>query len=45
MSLYLVFLRRPESLDDRRSDPFWEFGSFGRTGLSFPRNFVFQESR
>lgn len=32
MSLYLVFLRRPESLDDRRSDPFWEFGSFGRTG-------------
>jgi len=32
MSLYFVFLRRPRDLDDRRSDPFWEFGSFGRTG-------------
>lgn len=30
--LYFVFLRRPRDLDDRRDDPFWEFGSFGRTG-------------
>lgn len=30
--LYLVFLRRPRSSDDSRHDPFWEFGSFGRTG-------------
>lgn len=30
--LYFVFLRRPVGLDDRRDDPFWEFGSFGRTG-------------
>jgi len=32
MSLYFVFLRRPRGPRDRRSDPFWEFGSFGRTG-------------
>jgi hypothetical protein len=32
MSLYFVFLRRPGDLSDRRNDPFWEFGSFGRTG-------------
>ena len=32
MSLYLVFLRRPKNNTDRRNDPFWEFGSFGRTG-------------
>lgn len=32
VSTYLVFLRRPWSLADRRNDPFWEFGSFGRTG-------------
>lgn len=32
MNLYFVFLRRPRSPDDRRDDPFWEFGSFGRTG-------------
>ncbi|MHB8425797.1 MAG: hypothetical protein ACYDB9_11735 [Gammaproteobacteria bacterium] len=30
--LYFVFLRRPCNLSDRRDDPFWEFGSFGRTG-------------
>lgn len=30
--LYFVYLRRPSSLCDRRDDPFWEFGSFGRTG-------------
>ena len=30
--LYFVFLRRPSGLSDRRDDPFWEFGSFGRTG-------------
>ncbi len=32
MSLYLVYLRRPRNTADRRSDPFWEFGSFGITG-------------
>ena len=32
MSLFFVFLRKPVNLDDQRSDPFWEFGSFGRTG-------------
>lgn len=32
MSVYFVFLRRPRGPSDRRSDPFWEFGSFGRTG-------------
>jgi hypothetical protein len=32
MSLYFVFLRQPHSPLDKRSDPFWEFGSFGRTG-------------
>lgn len=32
MSLYFVFLRKPKDLTDRRNDPFWEFGSFGRTG-------------
>lgn len=31
MSVFVVYLRRPSS-DDKRSDPFWEFGSFGRTG-------------
>lgn len=30
--LYFLFLRRPQSLNDMRSDPFWEFGSFGVTG-------------
>lgn len=30
--MYFVFLRRPRGLDDPRDDPFWEFGSFGRTG-------------
>ncbi|MGH8122100.1 MAG: hypothetical protein ACREPT_04955, partial [Rudaea sp.] len=30
--LYFVFLRRPRGFDDQRDDPFWEFGSFGRTG-------------
>jgi hypothetical protein len=32
MSVYFVYLRRPGGLDDRRNDPFWEFGSFGKTG-------------
>jgi hypothetical protein len=32
MSVYVVYLRRPRNLLDRRSDPFWEFGSFGATG-------------
>ncbi len=32
MKIYTVFLRRPKGLRDRRNDPFWEFGSFGRTG-------------
>ncbi len=32
MSLFFVFLRRPRHLGDRRNDPFWEFGSFGKTG-------------
>jgi hypothetical protein len=32
MSMYFVYLRRPRDLLDRRSDPFWEFGSFGTTG-------------
>jgi len=31
MSLYFVFLRQP-TIVDRRNDPFWEFGSFGKTG-------------
>jgi len=32
MSVYFVYLRRPNKLNDRRNDPFWEFGSFGKTG-------------
>jgi hypothetical protein len=32
MSFYTVYLRQPGGLDDRRCDPFWEFGSFGSTG-------------
>lgn len=32
MSIYFVFLRRPQNLSDPRDDPFWEFGSFGSTG-------------
>lgn len=32
MNLYFVFLRRPVKNSDRRNDPFWEFGSFGKTG-------------
>jgi hypothetical protein len=32
MNLYFTFLRQPRSIDDRREDPFWEAGSFGRTG-------------
>jgi hypothetical protein len=32
MSLYFVFLRQPRKTEDRRDDPFWEAGSFGRTG-------------
>src|ERR1041384_295495 len=33
-NLYLVLLRRPRRWDpkEKRSDPFWEFGSFGTTG-------------
>ena len=30
--LYFVYLRQPARKDDRRCDPFWEFGSFGLTG-------------
>lgn len=44
MSLYFVFLRRPFELDDRRSDPFWEFGSFGATGCH-RRNLLNPNSR
>lgn len=44
MSFYFVFLRRPGRLDDRRSDPFWEFGSFGRTGCH-SRNLLNPSSR
>lgn len=43
--LYLVFLRQPRAAKtlDKRSDPFWEFGSFGLTGchsrnLMHPKN-------
>jgi hypothetical protein len=32
MNLYFVYLRQPRQFHDRRDDPFWEFGSFGRTG-------------
>ncbi len=32
MTLYFIFLRVPRSPTDRRDDPFWEFGSFGKTG-------------
>lgn len=32
VSLYFVYLRPPETLSDRRDDPLWEFGSFGKTG-------------
>ncbi len=32
MSIYFIFLRQPKDREDRRNDPFWEFGSFGRTG-------------
>ncbi|MCE5232789.1 MAG: hypothetical protein ABFC67_03150 [Mizugakiibacter sp.] len=31
MNTFLVYLRRPDGIDDRRNDPFWEFGSFGVT--------------
>jgi hypothetical protein len=30
--VFIVHLRRPRSKSDPRSDPFWEFGSFGLTG-------------
>ncbi len=32
--VYIVMLRRPRlnNPNEKRSDPFWEFGSFGRTG-------------
>lgn len=30
--VYMVVLRRPRKKKDLRSDPFWEFGSFGCTG-------------
>jgi len=30
--LFPVLLRRPRGRDDARTDPFWEFGSFGLTG-------------
>lgn len=43
MNLYFVYLRQPAGFSDRRHAPFWEFGSFGRTGchsknLLHPRN-------
>src|ERR1035438_6995686 len=42
-NVFIVHLRRPKSKCDPRSDPFWEFGSFGMTGchasnLMNPRN-------
>lgn len=30
--MHVAYLRQPRSLDDRRDDPFWEFGAFGLTG-------------
>jgi hypothetical protein len=30
--VFVVYLRQPKSLKDMRDDPFWEKGSFGRTG-------------
>jgi hypothetical protein len=43
MSVYFVYLRQPKDMNDRRNDPFWEFGSFGKTGchrknLLHPKN-------
>jgi hypothetical protein len=43
MSVYFVYLRQPKDMNDRRDDPFWEFGSFGKTGchrknLLHPKN-------
>lgn len=32
LMLFFIFLRRPRTVTDLRSDPFWEFGSFGQTG-------------
>ncbi|HZR33772.1 MAG TPA: hypothetical protein VFA75_00250 [Nevskia sp.] len=32
MNVYIIMLRQPRGADDPRHDPFWEFGSFGRTG-------------
>jgi hypothetical protein len=48
MSVYFVYLRRPGDMDDRRNDPFWEFGSFGKTGchgknLLHPKNCPIQD--
>lgn len=31
--IFIVHLRQPSNnADEKRSDPFWEFGSFGLTG-------------
>jgi hypothetical protein len=42
-SLFVVMLRQPRNKNDPRTDPFWEFGSFGCTGchgknLLHPKN-------
>jgi hypothetical protein len=33
--VFLVYLRQPDSRQDRRDDPFYEFGSFGCTGCHY----------
>ena len=42
-NIFIVMLRRPRNKEDPRTDPFWEFGSFGCTGchqrnLLHPKN-------
>ena len=42
-NVFVVMLRRPRNKKDARTDPFWEFGSFGCTGchqknLLHPKN-------
>ena len=32
LRVFFVVLRQPRSKEDLRSDPFWEYRSFGRTG-------------
>jgi len=31
-AMFFILLRQPKSTEDPRHEPFWEFGSFGRTG-------------